>query len=1187
MKNRFKSIFSTNKDQRMNILGVLIMAAFVFFVGLSVYNIFIDLEENSTSGGQFTFEIIQPSSYNERLIIKLFGQEFSIMPIGALTAKAQTVGENIIQYIDAFPNTDVVQTREKEKLKEDIVLKQPGHPKEFAYQIDLTFYDFEKDKEGNFIFYVKGKKGKQLYRVFDIPAPFLIDADNKRSSAKEVETSLNNQGLLTLRPSEKWLAGAKYPVILDPTVEIVVLNIHSHPQQGENWEVEFSTKGATDLKIIPNDQATINDDEFISLSCDGEKRDPQILAGDVIFYPNWSCAGNGKVIHYTKKAGNHVLRFEFGDQITYAYNSSTPTGGDITTDGDYTIHSFKNVGTSSFVVPDGLSGNIEILVVAGGGSGGTWLGGGGGGGGVIYEPSYAVTARTYLITVGDGGAKMTGDGQGNNGEDSVFDLSGTPLTAKGGGGGGRYTGSGSSGSNGGSGGGAGGDTSGIYSGGTGEIGQGYNGGANANNSSGGGGGGGGGAGEAGQDGGIYSDGYPAMWYGGKGGDGLPFSISGSLTYYGGGGGGVSNVPDSGVRPGGAGGGGSSADQTHHCTAGVANTGGGGGGGYYANWSPPDYGEAGGSGVVIIRYLISDFDVRILNRVIFRTSPARGATGGTITINGDYTIHTFNSSGAISFPKAGNVSVLVVGGGGGGGDNWAGGGGGGGVVYEASHAVNAQSYSITVGGGGVGASSGDGGNGENSVFDNITAVGGGGGGGSISGGGTGNNGGSGGGGQVVDGTGGSGTVGQGYDGGDALGTWSSPYYGAAGGGGAGEVGEDGQPPASGGGGNGGDGLAYDISGVSTYYGGGGGGGGVDSYTVSAGDGGLGGGGNGGYNTAGENGDANTGGGGGGGNYADGGNGGSGIVIIKYLTSDFSDTTNSIRKIIFRTTSLSAPAGGTITTDGDYTVHTFTSDGTMTFFKGGNVEVLVVGGGGGGGEGNGSSWAGSGGGAGGVLYHPAKIVTAQEYSVIVGSGGASHTKGEDSVFDDLTAYGGGKGLNYEESATPSLADGGSGGGGRYNFGSGGSSTQINMNGATGYGHKGGDATAGDISGSGGGAGADGTGYYTSPNGGDGLDIFSDLLIAANAGVDISGTHWIAGGGAALSGTGGKGGGGVGGSSPGVPGGDGTENTGGGGGGCFGGPGLLGGAGGSGIVIIRYLTSDFLNSGSPVIFKTGVSL
>ena len=45
---------------------------------------------------------------------------------------------------------------------------------------------------------------------------------------------------------------------------------------------------------------------------------------------------------------------------------------------------------------------------------------------------------------------------------------------------------------------------------------------------------------------------------------------------------------------------------------------------------------------------------------------------------------------------------------------------------------------------------------------------------------------------------------------------------------------------------------------------------------------------------------------------------------------------------------AATGGTVTTDGDYKIHTFTTSGTFTVTSGGDVSALVVGGGGGGGR-----------------------------------------------------------------------------------------------------------------------------------------------------------------------------------------------------------------------------------------------
>lgn len=267
-----------------------------------------------------------------------------------------------------------------------------------------------------------------------------------------------------------------------------------------------------------------------------------------------------------------------------------------------------------------------------------------------------------------------------------------------------------------------------------------------------------------------------------------------------------------------------------------------------------------------------------------------ATGGVLTTDGDYNIHTFTSSGTFTPNDDFNVSCLVVGGGGAGGGNYYGGGGGsGGLVYHSSKPVYQNPYSITVGGGGVGSINNVGGNGNNSVFSDITALGGGGGGEYLNtdGGADGGSGGGGGtsgdsgvgwsGGTGTQGNSGGGT-GYGNNGGDGL------YRSGGGGGGANAVGGNGDNSDAGVGGDGGDGLAYSISGSSIHYAGGGGG---SVYTGTPGTGGTGGGGNGTIRTphTPTTGTANSGGGGGGASdlgYA-GANGGSGIVIIRYNRS----------------------------------------------------------------------------------------------------------------------------------------------------------------------------------------------------------------------------------------------------------------------------------------------------------------
>ena len=265
-----------------------------------------------------------------------------------------------------------------------------------------------------------------------------------------------------------------------------------------------------------------------------------------------------------------------------------------------------------------------------------------------------------------------------------------------------------------------------------------------------------------------------------------------------------------------------------------------------------------------------------------------ASGGTITEDGNFKVHTFTGPGTFTVTRVSStytarntVGYLVIGGGGAGGTNHGGGGGAGGfregrnapidnftasplVANAPTNAitVTAQAYPIVVGGGG----SAPGGAGNVSTFDTITSAGGGGGG---SGGGCGSNGGSGGGAGGQGGCKGTGNTppvspAQGKDGGCA----AHPDAGAGGGGGATVAGGLGQA-RPGPGGPGGAGASSSITGASVARGGGGGGGngGGSPFDSSVGTDNTGGGGGGGANPAISAGTTAR-------------NGGSGIVVIRY-------------------------------------------------------------------------------------------------------------------------------------------------------------------------------------------------------------------------------------------------------------------------------------------------------------------
>jgi hypothetical protein len=285
------------------------------------------------------------------------------------------------------------------------------------------------------------------------------------------------------------------------------------------------------------------------------------------------------------------------------YVATVATGGTITTDGDYKVHTFNS--SSTFTVTTlGHDTTIEYIVVAGGGAGGSGYQSGGGGaggyrssvfgestgGGGSLETSPVVTASAYTVTVGAGGTYRSQNG-GNDGADSSISGTGVSITSAGGGGGGSYHAN-YSGNNGGSGGGAG-DVSGDHLGGSGTANQGFDGGDAPGYSTPYGGGGGGGAGSIGLDGGNTGGGSSTT--ASNGGSGVNSSITGSSVGYAGGGGGGGGA---GGSPGIATHGGANGVTTsQNATAAPSNRGGGGGGSY----SSGQLGSNGGSGVVIIRY----------------------------------------------------------------------------------------------------------------------------------------------------------------------------------------------------------------------------------------------------------------------------------------------------------------------------------------------------------------------------------------------------------------------------------------------------------------------------------------------------------------------------------------------------------------------------------------------------------
>ena len=595
-----------------------------------------------------------------------------------------------------------------------------------------------------------------------------------------------------------------------------------------------------------------------------------------------------------------------------------------------------------------------------------------------------------------------------------------------------------------------------------------------------------------------------------------------------------------------------------------------------------------------------------------------ASGGVQSNISGYRIHTFTTSGSITFSKSGAVEYLIVGGGGGGYPK-GGGGGGGGLLLSGSNdatpftATGGTPYSIVIGAGGSTSTQG-----TPSTGFGLTAYGGGR--GTLYGGvpGPEANGGSGGGGSskgkgVYPGSPYISSPRQGYDGGTLAG------------GGAGGAGS---PVYAFDSGNG-PGLSLSFTGSPYTYSAGGTGGNEGSYYTGPGATDY-------YNTGGY-------GAGGTGAYSNPGGGfsGPGFVAVKYSTDAAAfvnittpttfvyegsnvvftlSTTNVANNTLlyyytvgnilsshfvtgntgsFRTTqnstNITLPTNSTIPSNeekffqlriaGDtgtsqdplITSNVFTVKDSELQPKATSIQYLVVAGGAGGGGQNG----GGGGGAGGYLANSAYPITpATPYTITVGAGGNGAPSaappysdaplggvGSNSLIGaGVVAFGGGGGGSFYGRPLYFAGPGGSGGGSLFangpsnpvNAGLAIGSPAWNVAGSQGYpGGRSSSPNGGSpISSGGGGGGAGGTGA----DGGTGG-------IGLQTSISGSATYYAGGGGGSGQGPsypGGLGGGGGGGG--GSPTSNGTTNTGGGGAGCNS-TGAQGGNGGAGIVVIRY--------------------
>jgi autotransporter-associated beta strand protein len=321
-----------------------------------------------------------------------------------------------------------------------------------------------------------------------------------------------------------------------------------------------------------------------------------------------------------------ILQYSNNNQVDYSGRFSIIGNQAIDIDlwGQNIIYSSPIIGNNTSLSVRNFSSpsfQAEYLIVGAGASGGAgtntsnYSAGGGGGAGTVVAGNINLSANSYSITIGVGGTAVSGNTDGNNGNNSVFN----GITAFGGAGGGGYNRAGKNGNGNAGGGGGPSGANGQRAGGTSLSGW-NNGGRGLSVT----------YSQCGGGGGAGSSPLNAGWGPERsGGSGIASSITGVNTNYGAGGmGGLGfQVNTSGA-------------------SGAANTGNGGGGSGRGGNS-----GAGGSGIVVIAYkdiypdLIIDagltFTRDVATRAGYKVYKFTAGAGdikipGTLTLSGDNT-----------------------------------------------------------------------------------------------------------------------------------------------------------------------------------------------------------------------------------------------------------------------------------------------------------------------------------------------------------------------------------------------------------------------------------------------------------------------------------------------------------------------------------------------------------------------
>lgn len=182
------------------------------------------------------------TSKNDLLVFKVGDSSITLNLVGAKEVDAQKPLSSKIIYENIFPYTSLVYKTSPYGVKEEIILRKYTNKNEFVYHVEVENAVWAEKENGDIIF-THPETGEHLWTF---KAPFMKDSPrpviNYQGSQKDVEMTLteNKDGSLFLKltADDQWLQEAYYPVVIDPTITVI---LRQYPFMGFQGQLALPT----------------------------------------------------------------------------------------------------------------------------------------------------------------------------------------------------------------------------------------------------------------------------------------------------------------------------------------------------------------------------------------------------------------------------------------------------------------------------------------------------------------------------------------------------------------------------------------------------------------------------------------------------------------------------------------------------------------------------------------------------------------------------------------------------------------------------------------------------------------------------------------------------------------------------------------------------------------------------------